>query len=814
MLHDFRYSLRLMRLHPWFSAALVAALALGIGANTAVFALVNAVLFKPLPFDGGDRIVAIFHRNAALGQERVPISYSDYLEYREQASGFERLEASVSAGVAVSDEGNPPESYRMARVTPGFFDMLGVQPVAGRGLRAADAAAGAERVMLLSYSVWRDRYGESAEVLGRVVRVRNEPATIVGVMPEGFGFPNREQLWMPLVDSAELRDRSERNLMLIGKRARGVSPDRARADLDVIAQRLAAEYPDNEGLGAAVLTFHELQNGGPIRVVFILMQGAVGFVLLVACANVANMMLSRALARVREMSVRAALGASRWRMIRQLLVEAVLLSVLGGAAGLVIAGVAVRAFDAAVVDVGKPSWIVFEMDYRVFVYCAAACLVSALLFGLMPGLNASRIDMNAALKEGSRDSGSKRGGVISGALVVVQFMLAVVLLAGAGLFVRGLVEQRASTDGLPLADVLSAGIFLPQDRYPDDASRFKLYDDLLRGLEGTPGLRQAAIVSNPPAAGGATLAYHLEGEAEAEPGARPSAQRVTMSPGYLELLDVPLLAGRPFDERDGFDGQDSIIVTSDFASRAWPAESPLGKRLRIYSEPPGPNAGAAAPTEPQPGNWLTVVGVSGNLEQAPQELRPPPVFFVPHAPGAHPAMTVLLRSSGNPAALAAPLRAALRELDPNLPLTNVRTLREASHQQGWYLRVFGTVFLIFAAGALLLASIGIYAVVAQTTARRTQEIGVRMAMGATSRSIQKLVVGRGVKQLAVGTGLGLAIAFAVTRLMGELLYGVSPTDPVVFGSVIGVIAIVGVVACWLPARRAATLHPLKALRHE
>jgi putative ABC transport system permease protein len=815
MSHDLKYSLRLMRLHPWFSAAVVAALALGIGANAAVFTLVNAVLFKPLPFPGGDRIVAIFHQNVAQGQERIGVSYPDYLEYLEQASTFEQLEAFTNTNQAIRDEGVPSEPYSLSRVTPGFFTMVGVQPVVGRGLDRADAAAGAPPVLLLSHSVWRDRYGQSPDVVGRSVRAGNELVTIIGVMPEGFGFPNRQQLWMPLVETPELRDRAQRGLTLIGKRAPRVSRDQARADLDVIAQRLAAEYPDNEGFSATIMTFHELQNAGPIRVVFMLLQGAVGFVLLIACANVANMMLSRALGRTREMSIRAAMGASRWRVVRQLFVEALLLSFLGGAAGLIVARFAVRAFDAAVADVGKPSWILFEMNYMVFVYFAAACLVSAMLFGLVPGLQASRVDLNATLKEGSRDSGGRRGGFLSGSLVVVQFMLAVVLLVGAGLFVRGLLEQRASLEGLPAAEVLRAYIQLPQDRYPDDESRFRFYDQLLTSLEGTPGLRQVAITSNPPTGGGAEIKYQLEGEPETEPGAEPTARRVTISPGYLGLLDVPLRAGRDFDARDGFDGQDSIIVTADFAARVWQGQPALGKRLRIYPTQPPRRPGAPAAERPQPGRWLTVIGVSGDLAQAPNELRPLPLFFSPYAPGGLAGMTIVLRSSGgNPAPLAAPLRAAMRQIDPDRALANVLTLEEAAYRDGWYLRVFGSMFLVFAGGALLLASIGIYAVVAQTTARRTQEIGVRMAMGATSPSVQRLVVGRGLRQLVAGTVLGLAIAFAVTRLMGELLYGVSPTDPVVFSSVIGVIALVGSAACWLPARRAARLDPLKALRHE
>ncbi len=813
MLHDLRYSLRMMRLHPWFSLALVAALALGIGANTAVFTLVNAVLFKPLPFEGGERIVAIFHRNAAQDQERVPISYSDYLEYRAQASAFESLEASMGTNVAVREEGNPPEPYSMARVTPGFFDMLGVQPVIGRSFTPADAAAGAGPVILLSHNVWRDRYGRSTDVAGRTVRAGDELATIIGVMPEGFGFPSSQQLWMPLADSAELRDRSRRNLMLIGKYRDGISRQRASADLDVIAQRLAAEYPDNEGLRANVSTFHELQNGGPIRIVFMLMQGAVGFVLLITCANVANMMLSRALGRAREMSVRAAMGASRWRLVRQLLVEAGLLSLLGGALGLIIARFAVRAFEAAVADVGKPSWIVFGMNYMVFVYFAAACLVSAVLFGLVPGLaSVARRPERYAQGGFARlriETRRRALGRVGRVPVHARGRLA---RRGQACSFVGSLEQRASLDGLPAAEVLSASINLPQDRYPDDAARSRFYDELLTNLEGTPGLRQAALVSNLPTLGAPTVAYHLEGEPETEVEERPSALRVAMSASYLDLLDVPILAGRFFDDRDGFDGLDSIIVTSDFAARVWPGQPALGKRLRVYSEARPPTAGAAA-VLPQPGRWLTVVGVAADLKQAPNELRPLPLLFVPHA-GSYGGMTIVLRSSGNPAALAAPLRAAMREVDPDRALANVRTLEEASYQQGWYLRVFGTVFLIFAGGALLLASIGIYAVVAQTIVRRTQEIGIRMAMGATSPRIQRLVVGRGLKQLGVGTALGLAIALVVTRLMGELLYGVSPTDPAVFSSVVGIIALVGLLACWLPARRAAALHPLRALRHD
>ena len=406
------------------------------------------------------------------------------------------------------------------------------------------------------------------------------------------------------------------------------------------------------------------------------MQGAVGFVLLIACANVANMMLSRALGRAREMSVRAAMGASRWRMVRQLLVEAVLLSLLGGSAGLIMARFAVRAFDAATANVGKPTWILFEMDYMVFIYFAAACLVSAVLFGLMPGLQASRVDLNATLKEGSRDSGSKRAGILSGSLVVLQFMLAVVLLAGAGLFVRGLLEQRASLDGLPANEVLSAAIQLPQDRYPDDASRFQFYDQLLTSLEGTPGLRQAAIVSNLPTTGAATVAYHLEGEPEAEPGGRPSALRVAISPRYLGC-SMSRSGGAAFRRsgwvrRPGFDHRDQrlrIACVAGSAGARQAAPRLFGAAAAECWRGRGGRAGAAWKMAHRGGD------LRGSQAGA-HELRPLPLFFIPHAPGGYGAMTIVLRSSGNPAALAAPLRAAMRQIDPDRALSNVRTLEE------------------------------------------------------------------------------------------------------------------------------------------
>jgi predicted permease len=430
------------------------------------------------------------------------------------------------------------------------------------------------------------------------------------------------------------------------------------------------------------------------------------------------------------------------------------------------------------------------------------------LFGLAPGLQASRASLHHALKDGTRTAGSRRGGYLTAALVALQFTFALVLLVGSGMFLRGYFVQRAIANELPLNQVLTARIQLPSDRYPDDAARFRFYDSLVAGLKAAPGVQRVAIVSSPPGNGGITTRFQIEGESEVEAAQRPTLLRLVASPGYLALIDVPIVAGRDFEELDGAAGRDSIIVTTDFGTRFWPGQSPMGKRLRLY-----PNTAPDAPASAKaPGPWLTITGVSGNLEQQPNQTNPVPVVFTPYRPGSLNVMTVMLRAVNNPASLTPVLRAEMQRLDPDRALGNLQTLAERADQQTWPLRVFGTVFLIFAAAALSMASIGVYAVVAHNTGRRTQEIGIRMALGATGPRIVRLVIGGGLKQLVVGLLLGLAAAFAVTRLMGGLPFGVSTSDPIVFVGAIVILTVTGLVACWLPARRAAALRPSEALR--
>ena len=435
---DFRFAFRMIWKKPWFSAAIVVTLALGMGINTTVFSLVNAVLFKPLPFDGGERLVMVWASNPAANQYRNSVSYADFRDYRQGVASFEHLETYSAHSITIGENGNPPERYDGAEISAGMFPMLKTQPILGRGMQLADEKPGAEQVVLISYGVWKDRYGKDPGVIGRAVRVNEKPGVIAGVMPDGFRFPSHEDIWTAIVQGAATEDRSKREYGMIGMLKEGTSISAAQADFNVIAKRLEKEYPEtNKNQGINIQTFQQAMNGGSVRLLFLLMMGAVGFVLLIACANVANMLLSRTVERTNEVSIRTALGASRWRVVRQLLIESISLAVMGGTLGLALAAFGTYPFSKAVENVaGKPYWIDFSMNYVVFGDFAALTVLSGIVFGIAPALSASRVNLNQTLKDGGRGLAGARGGYLSGTLVVFQFILAVALLSGAGLMIR------------------------------------------------------------------------------------------------------------------------------------------------------------------------------------------------------------------------------------------------------------------------------------------------------------------------------------------------------------------------------------------
>jgi predicted permease len=807
MINDLRFAFRMVAAHPWFSTAVVVTLALGIGINTTVFTLVNAVLFKPVPVPGGDRLVTINGQDLKKPDNFYGVSSADYREFREQNKTLEGIEAMAGGSAVISEQGNPPDRYRMVRVTPGLFEMLHMPVVLGRGFAPADGQPGAEPVVLIGYSVWQGRYAGRPEVIGRAVRVNGTPSTIIGVMPEGFRFPQNEDVWMPYIASNEdLENRANRLLRLFALLKPRTTLEAAGADLAVIAHRLAGAYPQtNENTGVSVRTFHDTFNGGPIRLIFLTMMGAVGFVLLIACANVANLMLSRALARQREISVRAALGASRWQIMRQLLVESLLLSSLGGLLGLGLAAGGVHLFDLSTQDVGKPYWIQFTMDYVVFGYFAAISLLSGLLFGLAPALRASRVDLNTALKDGAPAGGSTAGR-LTGVLVVVQFALTVVLLAGAGLMVRSFFAAQTLNEFVPVQQLFTARIDLPDgkdERYVQRTERMRFYDDVLARLAALPGVTHAASTANLPGGGSSTRNMELEGQPLDKPENALRIAIVVQSPGYLEAIGLPVLLGRGFNAADGETGQEAAVVTRQFAASHWPDGPAVGRRFRFLEG-----------RDNKPGPWITVVGVCGDIVQRPQDPENPPLAYIPHRQLGWGDMALLVRTTGDPAALAPVVRAAVQAIDQDIPLFDVRTMRQALDRQTWFLAVFGSLFLTFALTALLMASVGLYAVVAQATVRRTREIGIRMALGATTAIILRLVLRRGLTQLGIGLALGLGGAFAATQLLKTILFLTSPQDPVVYTAVTTMLVAVGILACWIPARRAAQVHPVRALHHE
>lgn len=806
MLQDLRFAFRQLVRYRWFSLAVIVTLALGIGVNTTVFTLVNAVLFKPVPVPGGERLTVVTQEWPENRYDRGPVSLAEFRAYREQNRTFEGVEAIDRSGGIIAEPGNPPERYGMGIVSPGLFGLLKTQPILGRAFAAADGEAGAPAVLMLGHKVWQQRYGGASDVIGRTVRLNGQPATIIGVMPDGFKFPNNEELWTALTPTKQREERSHRALMLFGLRKPGTSITEAQIDLNVIAARLAKEFPDtNKDVTPRVQTFHDLFNGGPIKLIFLLMLGAVGFVLLIACANVANMMLSRAITRSREMAVRAAMGASRAQIIRQLLIESVLLSVIGGVLGLGLAQFGVHAFDLATQDVGKPYWIHFTMDWRAFAYFAVVSVASGIVFGLVPALRASRVDLNTALKDGSSSGGSARGGKLTGALVVFQFAATVVLLAGAGLMVKSFFAVQRINPFVPAAQILGVHLALPEgkgERYESPESRTAVHERLQQRLAALPGVTHVALSSAFSGLGAQERTVEIEGQPTADPKRPNLASVVFATPNYLPTINLPVLLGRGLDDSDGTPGKESAVVTREFAARYWGDESPMGRKFRLLGH------------DQKPGPWITVVGVSGNIVQGVQQRNQPPLAFMSNRQEPWGWIGVLLRTDGDPAALTTSVRAAVQEIDADLPLFDVRTLKAAIERESWFLAVFGTLFLTFAAIALLMASVGIYAAVAQNTARRTREIGIRMALGASSTRVVRLMLSRGVMQLALGLLLGLGGAFASTRLLDSILGLVSPTDPVVFASVAALLIFIGLFACWLPARRAAHVAPTEALRTE
>ena len=802
--HDQRFAVRLFVRERWFAAAAVLSLGLGIGLASTAFTVYNAVLVRGLPVHDSQRIMALATRDAAGGEQGV--SYLDFQDWRAAATSFEDIAAYSEPAMNVGDPDMATERFFGARVTANTFRLLGVEPLLGRDFSPADDGAGAPAVVMLGHGIWTNRYGADPEVLGRVIRVNDAPATVVGVMPAGFEFPQWAELWQPLSATPGLADqaRDQRVFRVVGRLADRMSVSRAQADLDAVAAALAATHPDtNEGLQPWVTPFNEHYNG-TLRPVVTALLAAAGVVLLVACANGANLLLARAGRRSREVGMRVSLGATRARIVRQLLVECLLLAGLAGALGLGLAVLCARLLSMGFEPLTAPYWIDFGLDGRVLAFVIVTCLSTAVIFGLAPALHTSKANLRDLVTGAGRiGTAGRRPHRWMGLLVTAELALTLVLLAGAGLMARSLLTVALANRVIDTADVTTIQLFLPEDRYPTAGQRVEFFRALGEQAAADPTIgsaTHAGAIPFAPVAASRTLA--IDGRPASDGDTPPTAGVITVADDYFEALGLPLQRGRAFTDRDGAPGNDNVVINRRLADMFFANEDPLGRRIRL-----------AARDEPdEESAWLTIVGVSPTVRQT-MSGPPRPVAYVPYRGEPIPFQHLLVRGAGGTDAAGA-VRRIVHELDPNLPIARVWTLDGVLAQTGFIPHLIGSLLGAFAWVALVLSAVGLYGVTAYAVTRRTQEIGVRMALGARAGQVGWMVLRRGLAQLGLGLAIGIWGALTVGRLFESWLVDTPPADPATQASVAALLGGVAVVACLLPARRAARLDPMVALRHE
>ncbi|HEX5476171.1 MAG TPA: ABC transporter permease [Vicinamibacterales bacterium] len=803
---DLRFSARLLKKDRGFAWAVVLVLALGIGVNATIFALVNAVLIRDLPFEHADEVVSIGTRDTRQPVLHGPpgyrgLSYQEYQEWRRSTAAFAGVAAYADATMSVSDDERAPERFAGAYVSGNAFGLLGRQPLIGRDFRREDDQRGARPVVILGYRVWADRYAGDPRIIGQTIRINATPAVVVGVMPPRFGFPLAAHVWQPLAQMPGLFDqpRAARVLDGVGRLAPGKTMAQAQAALDAVADRLSKEFPDTDAnVRSIVWPYADRYIASQVRVIIAALMGSVVFVLLIACANVANLLLARATQRSHEISLRASLGATRSRIVRQLLSESLLLAAAGGAAGYGLSIAGGKLLGNVLDGSGRPYWLELTTDVRTLGFLVVLCLGTAVFFGLVPALYMSRTNAYGALKQAPRTStpppGVRRW---TSALMIAEIALTLVLLGGAGFMMRSFFLAYDAHADFDTAGLLTLRIELPQRKYPTPAQRIAF----VQRLEERVGHLRAvtAIASAIPFEFPSRRDVAVDGRA---PGGRGTPSRVSVvaiSGGFFDALDVHLLDGRRLTSSDGMPGRENAVVNQRFAAMYFPDADPIGRRIRLTN----PNARDAAP-----GPWITVVGVSPAIRR---DVTTPgdPVVYLPYRsqPGAR--LALLVRCAPTFDAIVPQLRQEVRALDPDLPLFDIQTVDDWLAYLRWPERVFGAMFTIFACIGLITAAVGLYAVTVYAVRQRTQEIGVRMALGAPARHVWWLVLRRVIVELAIGLAVGLPGAFIV----GGLPWMGSP-DPLILTAIVMLVAIVAGLAAFLPARRATRVDPLLALRCE
>jgi len=811
-LADLRLGLRTLGRNPGFAATAILLLSLGIGANTAIFSVVNAVLLRPLPYQDSGRLMQIWHVPPAKsfpGLTLFTVSPANYLDWQRQNTSFEDMAAYGGAALNLGGQ-DRPEFLQGATVAQGFFSILRVQPALGRTFSPDEDRPGHGHVVILSNELWRDHFSSNPGILGQNIALNGETYNVVGVMPPNFKFPSWAHLWVPLAWSGERRAvRGNHNYLVIGRLKPGVDLRAAQSELSAISSRLEQLYPeDDKGWGATIIPLRQ-QLVGDVRPALLVLLGAVAFVLLIACANVANLVLGKILARKREIAIRSALGASRGAILRQVLAETLLLSVSGGAIGLLLARSGTTLITKFLAD-RLPRSTEITLDASVLAFTIFLSLFAGTLAGLLPALRFTKTDVNEALKQGqSRGSSDSGGRKTRGLLVVSEVALSLVLLIGAGLMVRTLFQLTTLRPGFDSNGVLTLSISLPANKFATAAGQIAFFERVLQQIRATPGVASAGVIDYLPMDGGGShQPVQIEGQPVLPMADQPEVDVRSVTAGYMSSMRIPLLTGRDLNESDVAGRAPTVLVSESFAKRFWPGQNPLGKHLTLTF---------------YPGVSREVVGVVGDVKlDSLDETRPVATVYWPldqiFAPPSEPwrsfGMSLAVRTAGEPMNSVSAVTAAIHEVDPQAPVIDVMSMNQLISNSLSPQRSNMFLLAAFAGLALVLTAVGIYSVLAYTVRRRVREIGIRMALGASHSDVLKLVVGDGMKPILLGLAIGLAAALALGRVVSSMIYGVRATDPLTFTAVALLLLVVGLLATAVPSYRATRVEPLRTLREE
>ncbi len=807
LMADLRYAVRLLRKTPLFAVAAIATLALGIGANTAIFSVVNAVLFQPLPYPQPGRLVTVWQSSLSNPDELTIASAPNYLDWQQQNTVFERMAIYQQLEFNLAGQ-KEPEQVAGVRASGSLFPVLGFQPYLGRTFLPEEDQLGKNNVVVLSYGLWSRRYGADQGLLGKPIKINGESYTVVGVMPPQFQFPHsRFELWVPIAFNAEDQGRGSQSFQVVARLNANATMAQAKTQMETIGRRLAQQYPEaNATWGATIIPMSDV-DVKQMRPLLFSLLGAVGFVLLIACSNVANLLLARSAARRKEFAVRTALGASRARVIRQLLIESAVLALAGGVAGVLLA-------HWSLILLGRilPKFLRFvpfrqldaiSMDFSVLAFVLIVSVITGILFGLAPALQASRTDLNESLKEGgARGSTGRRANRLRSLLVVSEVALALIVLTGAGLMIQTIARLSGVDPGLNPHNLLTMSVALPQADFYGAPERTRFCEDVEQHVGSVAGVQSVSAVSHLPlAGGGAGREFVIQGRPDPSPAETPSGNYSMTCPNYFHTMGIPILKGREFSSRDTLNSVPVVIINEGMARRYWPNEDPLGRHFKLGN-----------PRSPSP--WLTVVGVVRDVHHWSLDYQIVPQMFRPYSQAAWPGMTIVARTAGDPAVFTTAIRNAAASIDHEQPISDVRTMEFVIQDSLGFRRFPMLLLTTFAGVALLLAAVGIYGVMSYSVAQRTQEIGIRMALGAERSQVLRLVLSRSLQPVLAGVVIGVAGALALTRVLASLLFEVSPSDPFVFTAVALLLMAVALIASLVPALKAARVDPLIALRYE